>query len=48
MVIELNEKSQEEIESRLRNELKMLLGSPQFRDIKDLDEMTDILMLKLA
>jgi len=37
-----------DIGSRLRKELKKLLGSPDFQTIQDLDQMTDILMQKLA
>ena len=34
--------------SRLREQLKNLLANPDFRSISDVDEMTDILMAKLA
>ena len=44
VLMESYDQTQSEIEGRLRQELKTLLGSPMFRSIKDLDEMTDILM----
>ena len=33
-----------DIGSRLRNELKALLGSEQFQSIRDTDKMADVLM----
>lgn len=43
-----NHDSSQDIGSRLRVELKKLLGSTQFQSVKDIDMMTDILMKKLA
>lgn len=34
--------------SRLREQLKSLLASPDFQRLSDVDQMTDILMAKLA
>ena len=38
----------QDIGGKLRIELKRLLSSENFKKIKDVDEMTDILMQKLA
>ena len=37
-----------DVESRLRKEIKLLLGNPSFQQIKDLDQMTNLLMQKLT
>ena len=46
--MDYNHDNSQDIGSRLRIELKKLLGSTQFQSVKDIDMMTDILMKKLA
>lgn len=45
---EVVDSSSADLGSKLRSELRNLLSSPDFQKVRDIDQMTDILMGKLA